>query len=256
MTGGLPSGASRPLVNVWLAQGDVDGEASRSHLLSSAERKLVGTKRWAIDQARSATGRVLLKHLLAQDFGIDPLSVHLVAGNGVGSKPNLCFIQDSGTPMSLRANISHAGDQVVVAVTDGVDVGVDVEEHASTSFHGFDNIALSGRERAIVADLPPHLRSSARANFWVCKEAVVKALGVGMLAEPADICVAGVALSSLQPVAHPEISVQLIESREGYSAAVSVCGAGIILTHTSASVRKESITSQKYAQLETKDRLC
>ncbi|MHA7270286.1 4'-phosphopantetheinyl transferase family protein [Arthrobacter sp. HLT1-20] len=222
----LPSG------HVWFAQAAVEPSAAQSLLLSPAERSMVGAKRDTVDRDRSATARVLLKLLLAQEFDVDPCSVSLLPPAGAGGKPVLRHAPVPGLTTPLQANVSHAGRQIIVAVTQGAGVGVDVEEHRATSFAGFDDVALSAQERRLVASLPPGLRARQRADFWVRKEAVLKALGVGLLRDPAQLdFVAAGACSTAEISGHPLLAVQLVQAPPGYSAALAVRGAAAVVGH-------------------------
>ncbi|MHA7304878.1 4'-phosphopantetheinyl transferase family protein [Arthrobacter sp. TMN-49] len=223
------------MTRVWLARAAVEPSAAQSELLTPAERTVVSAKRQPLDGYRSATARVLLKLLLAQEFGIDPLSVSLLSPAGHGGKPVLRYAPTPGLDRPLRTNVSHAGGQVIVALTQGESVGVDVEEHRATDFSGFDDIALSERERSVVASLPEPRRAQQRAEFWVRKEAVLKALGVGLRQNPAKLCFAGAAAhSTAQLPGHPPVAVQLLHAPPNYSAAVCVNGAEPLSCHESS----------------------
>lgn len=58
-------------------------------------------------------------------------------------------------------------------------LGVDLAEIAAVDFDGFDDVALTPRERHTLGRLPVGDRSAARARLWARKEALVKALGTG-----------------------------------------------------------------------------
>ncbi|POH71905.1 hypothetical protein CVS27_18555 [Arthrobacter glacialis] len=230
-----PSGVGEtwsPAAVVWFAQAAVEPSTSQSVLLSPAEQSMVAVKRQPADGYRSATARVLLKHLLAQEFGIDPFSVSLLAPEGQGGKPVLRHGTVAGLARPLQANVSHAGGQVIVAVTQGASIGVDVEEHRATDFTGFDRVALSAQERSVVAILPPAMRARQRADFWVRKEAVLKASGEGLLRDPAQMDFAGAGTHSTAVVAGLQpVTVQLIQAPQGYSAALAVSGTADVICH-------------------------
>lgn len=78
-------------------------------------------------------------------------------------------------------NWSHSGDRLLVALGEGVRVGVDVEvarprpkalEIARRYFHADEAVAL--------ARLPPGARDAAFLRLWCAKEAVLKAHGRGL----------------------------------------------------------------------------
>lgn len=251
-------GEELPVVRVWLGRAVVEPAAVDSGLLSPAERRLVVARRQPPDRQRSATARVLLKLLLEEEFGVDPWTASLLPPAGAGGKPELVHAPVPGLREPLRANVSHAGSQVLVALTQGASIGVDVEEHQATGFAGFDAIALSAMEREVVAALPEPLRAQRRAEFWVRKEAVLKALGTGLLLDPARLCFAHTGAQSLaQLPGHPPVAVQLLRAPPGHSAALAVGGARAVERHeTSFSAPQWHITQEKHGPLESKDRLC
>lgn len=193
--------------------------------LSDRERQSIAAKKLPADRARSAAARVLLKRVLAAEFGIDPATVELLATGGRGARPELAWVQQPGGPPGLSANISHAGDQVLVAVARGGKVGVDVEQHCVTGFDGFDQVALSAPERAVVAGTPVALQPRLRAEFWVRKEAALKAVGVGLRRDPAELCFAASGPGESSAADRHGVAVHLLEATQGYSAAVAVAGA-------------------------------
>ena len=87
---------------------------------------------------------------------------------------------------SLHVSVSRAGSLAVVAVTTAGEVGVDVEEVAAPAFLK-DRVGLHPAE---IATYP-----AGRAATWVRKEAVLKALGLGLAVDPAAL--------QVSPPAHP-----------------------------------------------------
>ncbi|MFJ4029015.1 4'-phosphopantetheinyl transferase family protein [Paenarthrobacter sp. NPDC089989] len=189
-----------------------DDAAPDSPRLGEAEQSRIRRLRHHGDRVRSAGARLLLKAMLQQHFGVEPGSAELVAVSRT-AKPVLHI---DGSPSMLRANVAHAGHLVVAAVTVGREVGVDVESVPATDFPDFDAVALSHEERRAVRSLPPELRGTARADYWVRKEAYVKATGCGLAVDPRTLSFEG-SLASL-PMA-------CFRPRPGYVAAVCVPGA-------------------------------
>lgn len=219
-----------PGAEVWICRGTPELGADAAWL-SESERACVAAKRLPTDRVRSASARILLKRLLAAVFGIDPGTVEFLAAGGRGARPELAWVQQPGGPPGLSANISHAGDQVVVAVARGGMVGVDVEQHCATGFEGFDQVALSEQERNMVTGTPPALQPRQRAEYWVRKEAALKAVGAGLRRDPAELCFAGSGPADGAPGVRHGAAVQLLDAARGYSAAVAVAGATGLSCH-------------------------
>lgn len=150
-------------------------------LLDGVEQARCAALRRSVDRARFVTGRVLARHALAAELGVDPAAVALrtrcpICGGAHGKpRPAGAFASD------VDVSIAHAGDRVLVAVCRGAPVGVDVE-----AIRGAGELAdaragvLAAEERAAVAALAPALREAAVVRLWTRKEALLKASGHGV----------------------------------------------------------------------------
>ncbi len=100
-------------------------------------------------------------------------------------KPALMPTREAPTP-ELQFNVSHAGGLVLIAVTRGCEVGVDIEN--VRELKDIDLIArrfFSVRENAALQQLPATHRPEAFFRCWTRKEAFIKASGEG-LSRPLD----------------------------------------------------------------------
>ncbi|MCX4762239.1 4'-phosphopantetheinyl transferase superfamily protein [Streptomyces sp. NBC_01275] len=78
-------------------------------------------------------------------------------------------------------SVTHSGDVVGVAVCRGVEVGLDVEDaYGAVDVDTAARTALSDAELAALYARPPAERRLAFLRTWTRKEAVLKALGVGL----------------------------------------------------------------------------
>jgi 4'-phosphopantetheinyl transferase len=85
----------------------------------------------------------------------------------------------------LRVSLAHSGEVAVVAVTSGREVGVDVEVlRAGTETWSLSSHALTHSESERLEALPVSQRSGAFLWMWTRKEALLKALGVGLALDP------------------------------------------------------------------------
>jgi 4'-phosphopantetheinyl transferase len=85
----------------------------------------------------------------------------------------------------FRVSLAHSGEVALVAVASGQEVGVDVEVfRAETESWSLSSHALTESEQARLKALPVSRRSGAFLSIWTRKEAVLKALGVGLALDP------------------------------------------------------------------------
>ncbi|MDO5619439.1 4'-phosphopantetheinyl transferase family protein [Kocuria sp.] len=73
----------------------------------------------------------------------------------------------------------RVGDQGVVAVCTGAQVGIDLEATGAASFPGFDSVAPHPQEHCHNDD--------DRTRLWVRKEALLKAHGTGLVTDPRSV---------------------------------------------------------------------
>ncbi|WP_238011100.1 4'-phosphopantetheinyl transferase superfamily protein [Dactylosporangium sp. AC04546] len=146
------------LVDAGSAQPDLE-------LLDEAERERHAAMGHPLDRHRFAVAHAAARRIVADRLAIAPAGVRWI--RGVNGKPEL----DGG---SLRVNLSHSGDLILVALTAARAVGVDLQQVLPT----LDVAAMAARffpagEAALVAaDGPERF-----AELWARKEAVVKAAG-------------------------------------------------------------------------------
>lgn len=159
----LPSPGEVHVWSVDLARpvGPAAGALSEDELLRAAAFKVEDGRR------RFVGSRAALRTLLGRYLGAEPGTVQFAAG--AGGKPRL----DSSS--LLQFNVSHSGDVALIAIADGADVGVDVEEvkpRAHTD--GIARRVFTRAERDAIDDDESFFR------HWVAKEAFVKATGRGI----------------------------------------------------------------------------
>ena len=123
-------------------------------------------RRW-IDRAANLFSMALLVKGL-QKFGIDHRALENLQYTEYG-RPYL-----QGT---IDFNISHSGDYVVCAISDGVRVGVDIEQIKEVGFSDFHDLMTDDQWNLIrkAGDPLKHF-----FTFWSIKESIIKADGRGL----------------------------------------------------------------------------
>jgi 4'-phosphopantetheinyl transferase len=124
-------------------------------------------------------GRILLRKALEElDHGADVL-------HRIRYSPNhRPYLEND----SLDFNISHSGEWVVLALSDGPRVGVDIERIQPIHLHDFRNV-FSGEEWDQICGADD--RDGSFFDCWAKKEAVIKADGCGWMLDPSALRLRG-----------------------------------------------------------------
>lgn len=167
------------LVQVWrLRLDDLDDAPARMlpSLTVPAERDRARQYRQEGDFERHLAGRALLRSVLSHRYQCAPRGISLV--EDANGKPRV-DAPLAGQP-APEFNIAHAGGVVVVALSRGRPVGIDVESLDRET----DAEALAGRVLTTTEQKHWRTREEDRFPFfihvWTCKEAFLKATGQGL----------------------------------------------------------------------------
>ncbi|MGH7181031.1 MAG: 4'-phosphopantetheinyl transferase family protein [Nitrospiraceae bacterium] len=170
------------------------------------------------DQTRYTFAHGALRAVLAHYIALDPAA--LLFQTGSTGKPAL--LDHQGNQHAIRFNLSHSRGRMLIAVTQGQDVGVDLEEMRDKA----EVVKLAERFYAPseYQKMVGHSRSVQVEQFyhyWVAKEAVIKGQGVGIFSlRGCEILPPDDAASSL---ARPADGVGL---QPGWTIRWLACGAG------------------------------
>lgn len=146
---------------------------SFSSSLSLDERERAARFRFERDRAHYIAGRGILRELLGAY--IDSPASSLEFDYGAREKPAL------RTKPEIRFNLAHTRDLALYAFARGRDVGADLEEIRPAL--AADEIAsrhFLPRELAAWRSSPISVRTEEFFYYWTCKEAYVKATGLGL----------------------------------------------------------------------------
>lgn len=165
-------------VDLWLVDAappdaaiEQDRQVLSSEELARCDRLRLQEKRSQAIAVRAALRQILGRYL-------DAAADEMQFAYGEYQKPSLAAPQ---AEPPLEFNVSHAGVWGIVAVTAGRPVGVDLEEvrplHNQASFA---RTILSRAELAYYEAAPPAQRRQFLFDTWSCKEAALKAAGLGL----------------------------------------------------------------------------
>ena len=177
------------VIHVWafVLGGPPEFVARCRGLLSPEERQRADRFVFEHDRIRHTVAHAVTRHLLsrccwsipgaASSAAVAPESLRFSTTSA--GKPSLQF--PSAAASTIQFNLTHSEDRGLLAVSSGMDLGVDLErvrpniEALAISRHYF-----FGSERAAIESAPPELIEHAFFRYWVAKEAVLKAQGIGL----------------------------------------------------------------------------
>ena len=159
---------------------DAAREGRALGLLSQPERILY--RRFRVEDARRQflLARGALRLLLSKRLNRVPAAIGF-ATRACG-KP---YAIVDGVPALVSFNISHSGDDGLIALTGSRSVGIDLEQRRPQV--DLDAVAagvFGAGERALLAGLNGRDKLDLFYRLWTCKEALIKARGTGFSYDP------------------------------------------------------------------------
>lgn len=205
-------------VEAWWARPSAELPWHRE-LLDATERDRRTALRRDEDRARFTVATALVKLAAGRRLGVEAPQVV------IDRRCDRCG-QPHGRPRlpgsDLAVSISHSADRVLVALTGGAPVGVDVEWIHPVEVDGLAGHVLGSGESA--AGLPEFFR------YWTRKEAAVKATGDGLRMPLSRVVVSAPGepprLLRYGEAADLVATMADLDPGEGYAAALAVLAAG------------------------------
>lgn len=167
------------VIDVWTLAHDQDAAliAACEKILSPEEIARFARFKPEHKRREYALSRALLRGVLGDALTAKPAELEFSYGDK--GKPALAGVFAHA---EIRFNLSHSGGMTILAVTRcKVDLGVDVERlRADVDCIGLASRYFSSRESRELAGLAASARPPAFFACWTRKEALVKALGMGI----------------------------------------------------------------------------
>jgi 4'-phosphopantetheinyl transferase len=203
----------------WLRLSDAPADDTLLTWLSDEERHRAAQFIAAPAARRFIGGRAALRRLLGAELGLAPQDVPLRIGR--------CGKPETAVGTAPAFNLAHSGEYVLIALTAGRSVGVDLEQ-----LRPLDDAATLARRILTAAELcewqhlPAAVRVPLLLQLWVAKEALIKCDGRGLTLDPAQIRV-GLRLPHMQTVGleRQRLTLRQLPAPLGYRAACAVTGA-------------------------------
>ena len=165
-------------IHVWRADLGLEAAYLRrlERNLSADERARASRFRFAPDRDRFVGARGLLREILAPYLDTSPWRLNF--GYGAHGKPFLAEEEYS----TLRFNVSHSFDAMLLAIAHLREVGVDVESvrNIGHAIDGIGDTVLSEPEKQALARFDGEDKRTNFLRFWTLKEAYIKADGRGV----------------------------------------------------------------------------
>lgn len=145
------------------------------HALPPGEQTICLRYRQTVDRTRAIVGRWWRRRLLSQVLGCAPDELDFAETEA--GKPQVASPE---VGRSLQFNVSHSGDWVLLALSRGAAVGVDVERHRALDYHELAKSCFSAEEFSTWSGLARVDRETVFYDIWTRKEAYLKAPGLGL----------------------------------------------------------------------------
>ncbi|MFX1737979.1 4'-phosphopantetheinyl transferase superfamily protein [Paraburkholderia sp. A1RI_3L] len=150
--------------------------------LTEDERMKRGKFHFEKDRRRYIVTRLLARYVLSRYVPIKPADWHFEATSF--GRPVVANTHPGVVGMTF--NISHSDDIVVLGVTRGRDIGIDVENTRRNPSLDVAESFFSASEVLQLRAMPPDLQPLRFLDFWTLKESYIKARGKG-LSLPLDL---------------------------------------------------------------------
>ena len=162
--------------HVWLVKLALNQEdiAFYNTLLDDDEKTRADKFYFPLHKTRFIAGRGQLRMILSYYMAIDP--AQLLFSYTDKKKP---FIANQNFP-KYQFNLSHSRDQLILAITLGYMIGVDIEYAEEKSILSLSQRFFSPLEQNYLASLNSAEQLKEFYRIWVGKEALLKASGLGL----------------------------------------------------------------------------
>lgn len=170
--------------DIWLCQLTQlqDRESDFFSQFSDEEKIRAERFKFAIHRSRFIASHGFVRTVLANYLKIEPDTIEYKKGEH--GKPYLAETNLSDNH-NLQFNLSHTEDVALLAITQGVEVGVDIEcSERKTDWQGIVQRFFTESEQKVLFALPEDQQKAAFFELWTRKEAYMKVLGTGLSLAP------------------------------------------------------------------------
>jgi 4'-phosphopantetheinyl transferase len=174
--------------------------ASAEHVLDAGERARAARFQFERDRITYVTSHALWRTAIGFCLGVEAALVRL-SSTSTG-QPRLY-----GT--GYATSLSHSGTWVAMAICAGTTIGVDIERSPTRlAMDALMPLVCTPAEISVMEKLSPPERETTLLALWTRKEALLKAFGVGLTADPAQL-----SATSGELVAPPALATDQVPCR-------------------------------------------
>jgi 4'-phosphopantetheinyl transferase len=151
-------------------------------LLSPDERVRASRYRTIPLRNMFVTSRGVLRSLLARYLNACAHEIEFLYGRH--GKPAL------GCHGGISFNVSHSSDRFLIGISSGCSIGVDIERVLPLNdVESLSEMCLTANEAKELRELSPTGQTDFFYRHWTCKEAYLKATGVGLSGQPNHVSI-------------------------------------------------------------------
>ena len=222
-------------IQVWQIPLQVSLKTVDGYLACLCEDEILRANRFKFpdDRRRFVVARGALRYLLGQHIRKSPEAIEF--GYGEYGKPFVrhSFAAQLGSAGSLdilpheafQFNLSHSGDLALCGLGHDRKIGIDIEKIRSISrLEMMMERCLSTAEQVRVKAARPEDQSQLFLEYWTCKEAYLKATGLGLTQSMQRVEIAASRLAHVPDDCAEGWQLHSIAVPEGYIAALVVAG--------------------------------
>ncbi len=184
-------------VHIWVADLDSQDYDPVRKYLSPIEQARADRFRFQKDRAAYEKARGVLRFLLGNYFRTNPADIEILTTE-LG-KP---YVSKLLNKQILSFNLSHASGLGIYAFTLNHSIGIDVENlRAIPNLEELAARFFSANEQESLRVADPSALTKLFLQYWVRKEAYLKALGLGLSISPEEVDV------SFPPIPSPQLTL-------------------------------------------------
>lgn len=156
------------------------------HSLSAGERLRAEQLLHPLDQDCYILAHTALRKLLGAYLGCPPQDLRFSIGEH--GKPSLSLSSPCST--RIHFNLSHSGEQIVLAFSLLSEVGIDIQKvDMAADTDKIRKRFFHSAEESFFSGLKKQEKQLLFYRFWTIREAFLKALGCGLTLSPGSFCV-------------------------------------------------------------------